>query len=126
MVTVGLRGIRCRGFHGVLPEEQLLGADYELDLSVGLADPPGSRDDRLEATVDYSHLHRMCVEEMQTPRKLLEVLAASIAGRIRRRYAGQLTHLDLRIEKLSPPLPGVVAASFVELSERWEAYSDRP
>jgi len=77
---IALRGLRVRGFHGVLPEErrdgQLFGIDVELDVDVSAA----ADADDLALTVDYGTLARQ-VERIVAgePVDLLETLAVRIA-----------------------------------------------
>lgn len=77
---IELRGLRVRGYHGVLPEErrdgQLFGIDVSMETDVSVA--AGSDD--LADTVDYSTVARQ-VEAIVagTPVDLLETLAVRIA-----------------------------------------------
>lgn len=77
---IALRGLRVRGFHGVLPQErrdgQLFGIDVVLDVDVSAA----ADADDLALTVDYGTLARQ-VERIVAgdPVDLLETLAVRIA-----------------------------------------------
>jgi dihydroneopterin aldolase len=78
--SIAIRGLRVRGFHGVLPEErrdgQLFGVDVVLDTDVRAA----ADSDDLAATVDYSVVARQ-VEAIVggDPVDLIETLAERIA-----------------------------------------------
>ena len=77
---IELRGLRVRGFHGVLPEErregQLFGIDVLLETDVTAA----AESDDLAETIDYSTVARQ-VEAIVggTPVDLIETLAVRIA-----------------------------------------------
>ena len=77
---IELRGLRVRGYHGVLPEErrdgQLFAVDVVLETDVSAA----ADTDDLAATVDYSVVARQ-VESIVagTPVDLIETLAVRIA-----------------------------------------------
>jgi 7,8-dihydroneopterin aldolase/epimerase/oxygenase len=77
---IELRGLRVRGFHGVLPEErrdgQLFGIDVVLESDVSAA----AETDDLALTVDYATVARQ-VERIVAgdPVDLLETLAVRIA-----------------------------------------------
>lgn len=77
---IALRGLRVRGYHGVLPEErrdgQLFGIDVVLDVDVSAA----ADADDLALTVDYATVARQ-VEHIVAgnPVDLLETLAVRIA-----------------------------------------------
>jgi dihydroneopterin aldolase len=76
-----LRGLRIRGYHGVLPAErrdgQLFAIDVVLDTDVSAA----ADADDLALTVDYATVARQ-VEQIVAgdPVDLIETLAARIAG----------------------------------------------
>jgi dihydroneopterin aldolase len=77
---IELRGLRVRGYHGVLPEErrdgQLFGVDVILDTDVRAA----ADADDLAATVDYATVARQ-VESIVAgaPVDLIETLAERLA-----------------------------------------------
>lgn len=77
---IALRGLRVRGYHGVLPEErrdgQLFGIDVVVDTDVSAA----AENDDLALTVDYGTLARQ-IEKIVAgdPVDLLETLAVRIA-----------------------------------------------
>ena len=77
---IELRGLRVRGYHGVLPEErrdgQLFGIDVVLETDVSTA----AASDDLADTVDYATVARQ-VEKIVggTPVDLIETLAVRLA-----------------------------------------------
>lgn len=77
---IELRGLRVRGYHGVLPEErrdgQLFGIDVVIDTDVS----PAAASDDLADTVDYSAVARQVESIVSgTPVDLIETLAVRIA-----------------------------------------------
>jgi len=77
---IALRGLRVRGYHGVLPEErrdgQLFGIDVVLETDVSAA----AADDDLAQTVDYSAVARQVAAIVGgEPVDLIETLAVRIA-----------------------------------------------
>jgi dihydroneopterin aldolase len=80
--TITLRGIRARGYHGVLDFEREQGQDFIVDviLNVDLSRP--GRTDELNSTIDYSQIAESVVTEIQgPPLNLIEALAQRIARR---------------------------------------------
>lgn len=80
--TITLRGIRARGYHGVLDFEREQGQDFIVDviLNVDLSRP--GRTDELNSTIDYSQIAEAVVTEIQgPPLNLIEGLAQRIARR---------------------------------------------
>ncbi|SVB31719.1 uncharacterized protein METZ01_LOCUS184573, partial [marine metagenome] len=67
-----LEGMRFYGFHGVNPEERVLGQEYLVDLAVEMELRTAGASDRLEDTVSYAHIYRAVLDVMEgEPRNLL-------------------------------------------------------
>ena len=78
-----LEGMQFYGYHGVNPEERVLGQRYVVDLTADLDLTPAGLSDRLEDTVSYSHIYRAVRAVMEgEPRNLLESAAQAIADRV--------------------------------------------
>ncbi len=78
---ISLRGLRVRGFHGVLPEERRDGQDFVVDVALHLdLSGAGERDD-LAQTVHYGELaERLAAVVAGDPVDLLETLATRLAA----------------------------------------------
>ena len=78
-----LEGMRFYGFHGVNPEERVLGQEYLVDVTVELDLRSAGGSDRLEDTISYARVYRAVREVMEgEPYNLLEAAAQSIADRV--------------------------------------------
>lgn len=51
--TLSVHGIEVYGYHGVAPEERVLGQVYRIDLDLEMALGPAGRSDRLTDTLSY-------------------------------------------------------------------------
>jgi dihydroneopterin aldolase len=111
--TVALRDVKCYAFHGYYPEEQFTGIYFMVDVSVTFL--PGDDSENLQHTVNYEVLNEIVLEEMKTPRKMLETVVKAILDRILENYSFLKT-AEVGIRKLNPPMPGQVGHSFVSLS----------
>jgi dihydroneopterin aldolase len=79
---IALRGLRARGFHGVLPEERALGQTFVVDVELGLDTAPAAADDDLTKTVHYGVVAEQVTAVVAgEPCALLETLAQRIADR---------------------------------------------
>lgn len=83
MDCIQLSGIRCYGYTGALPEEQVLGQWFEVELTLWLDLTTAGQSDRLSDTLDY----RTVIATVQTLVKtakftLLERLATAIADAV--------------------------------------------
>lgn len=77
---VTLRGLRQRGFHGVLPAERREGQDFVVDAVVETDTRPAAAADNLTLAVDYAALAaRLAAVVGGEPVDLIETLAARLA-----------------------------------------------
>lgn len=99
-----IRRLRLRGFHGVLPQERQVGADFYVTLTA-TADVSDEAllHDSLEGTVDYGRLAQVLKKEMQPPCQLLECAAMRMASAVLRDFP-RVSRLELLLEKENPPM----------------------
>jgi dihydroneopterin aldolase len=116
-----LEGMRFYGFHGVNPEERVLGQEYLVDLTVEMDLGRAGRSDRLEDTISYAHIYRAVKEVMEgEPRNLLEAAAQSIADRVLADFP--VDSVAVRVKKPHPPIRGsVIETATVEILRRRES-----
>ena len=100
---IHLRQLRFHAFHGVMPQEQLVGADFLLDLKVGYPLQRAMQSDEVGDTLNYAALYDLVAREMQQPSKLLEHVAGRIAEAISQAFP-KVTSIDLELTKLNPPM----------------------
>jgi len=78
---IDLRGLRVRGFHGVLPEERRDGQDFVVDVTLHLDLSGAGESDDLAQTVHYGELaERLAAVVAGDPVDLLETLASRLAA----------------------------------------------
>ena len=100
-----IEGMQFYGFHGVNPEERVLGQRYVVDLAVDLDLGEAGQTDRLEDTVSYSHIYRAVREVMEgEPRNLLESAAQAIADRVLEEFP--VDGITVTVKKPNPPVRG--------------------
>ena len=107
-----INDLRFYGFHGVLPEEAVLGQRFRLDITAELDLSEAGRTDDLTKTVHYGEIAELAVKIGNTQRfKLIEALAEAIATAIFDAYA-PIDRLTIRITKPEAPVQlatGVIA-----------------
>ena len=113
-----LEGMRFYGFHGVNPEERVLGQEYLVDLTVELDLGGAGRSDRLDDTISYTHIYRAVREVMEgEPRNLLEAAAQAIAERVLSDFP--VDSVIVRVKKPHPPIRGsIIEYATVEIFRR--------
>lgn len=98
-----LRNVRFHAFHGVLPQEGIVGNDYLVNLVLDYDFSSAMKTDNLEGTLNYAEVYQKVREEMVTPSKLLEHVAGRIAHRLFSDFP-EIQKLQLSITKVNPPM----------------------
>ena len=111
---IHLRQVRFHAFHGVMPQEQQVGADFLLDLRVGYPLQQAMQSDEVADTLNYAALYDIAAREMQQPSKLLEHVAGRIATAIGQTFP-QVTFIDLELIKQNPPMGADCEGASVEI-----------
>ena len=102
-----LQGMRFYGYHGVNPEEKVLGQTYLVDLEAELDLSRPGRTDNLEDTVSYTHIYRATKAVVEgESRNLLERLAQEIADRVLADFPVEA--VTVTVKKPNPPIKGSV------------------
>lgn len=100
-----LEGMQFYGYHGVNPEERVLGQRYVVDLTADLDLQRAGQSDRLEDTVSYSHIYRTVRMVMEgEPRNLLESAAQAIADSVLAEFPVEA--VSVTVKKPNPPVRG--------------------
>lgn len=114
--TVAIERMRVYAYHGVEPQERVVGNEFEVSLAVEVDATDAASGDDVGLTVSYADLAAIVSEEMAQPSQLLEHVAArirnAVCGRFQAVVAGRVT-----VAKLTPPMPADVASASVTL--RW-------
>ena len=114
---VFLRKARFRSFHGVIPQERRVGADFQVDLRVGYPLARAMESDEVDDTLNYAALYALVEQQMQQPSRLLEHVAGRIVKAIEKTFP-EVTSIDLELTKLNPPMGADCDGAGVEI--HWE------
>ena len=98
-----LRDVRFHAFHGVLPQEGIVGNDYLVNLVLDYDFSSAMKTDDLQGTLNYAEVYQKVREEMAVPSKLLEHVAGRIAHRLFSDFP-EIQKLQLSITKVNPPM----------------------
>lgn len=98
-----LRNVRFYAFHGVLPQEGIVGNDYLVNLVLDYDFSSAMKTDDLQGTLNYAEVYQKVREEMAVPSKLLEHVAGRIAHRLFSDFP-EIQKLQLSITKVNPPM----------------------
>ena len=116
MGQIYLENIRTYSHHGCMKEETIIGSEYRIDLWVDADLTIASSSDDLKDAPDYVVLHKIIVDEMKIPSRLLEHAAQRIINRIKSTFTG-LDLIRVRVSKINPPIGGDVQSVSLLLEE---------
>ncbi len=119
-LTVGyitLRNVRFHAFHGVLPQERGVGADFLLSLRVAYPIGRAIESDEVDDTLSYAALFDIAKREMAIPSQLLEHVAGRVVKAVAEAFPA-VTAIDLELLKQNPPMGADCDGAGVEM--HWE------
>lgn len=112
--SIRLDNLRFHAFHGVLPQERTVGADFTLSLHLDADVWDAVWTDELGSTISYAEVYDAVAEEMRIPSALLEHVAGRIIRRLFSTYP-TLQNLWLCLLKDNPPVGAECSGMGVEL-----------
>jgi dihydroneopterin aldolase len=80
-MTIHLNDVQFYGYHGLYKEEQKLGNNFIVNLSIDFF-PSVNKITAIEETIDYVSVYNIVKQRMQTPTPLLETIVGDIADAI--------------------------------------------
>ena len=103
---VRLRNAVFYGHHGVHDEEHRMGGRYEVDVTMELRSDRATRNDDIQATVDYELVHKLVQRIVTSERfNLMERLAGRIAEDVIA-IGGNVSNVKVTVRKPNPPIGG--------------------
>jgi dihydroneopterin aldolase len=100
---VNLRGLRYFARHGVMEQEQQVGAYFTVDLRLELDFGQAAVSDDLGGTVNYAEVHEVVKAEMEHPSQVLENVAYRIARNLLLSFP-QVDNVWVAVSKENPPM----------------------
>ena len=117
MVKIKIKNFRCYAFHGCLKEEEIIGSDYLVNMSVVSDTNHGSQNDSLKDTVNYVRMAKIIRQEMSIRSKLLETVAKRILEKVFKEF-DLVKKVTVSVSKVSPPIDADVKKVTVKLSQK--------
>ena len=111
-----LENLKIYAFHGVLPEEKIIGTYYILNVEIHTNLWKASETDDLQDTINYAEINDIIHEEMKIPSKLLEHVAGRIINKISEKFP-QIEFIKVKITKTNPPMKGEMDGVSVEMQK---------
>lgn len=98
-----LKGLKFYAFHGVNPQETIVGAHFYIDLNLKTDFSQAALTDELKGTISYADVYEAIKEEMKTSSKLLENVCQRIACRLFADFPA-IEAIDIELNKENPPM----------------------
>ena len=114
---ITLQNVHLYAYHGVMQQEQEVGAWYTVDAELTVADHSCTVTDDIAGTVSYADVYDIVVKEMAQPSKLLENVAHRIMERIFASF-GSVTDVVISVTKDTPPMGGDRLSASVRLKAK--------
>lgn len=112
--AIHLRGLEFYAYHGVLPEEQVLGQRFLIDMDIFSDLRQAGYSDQVGDTIHYGEVYQVikaCVTEDR--HQLLEHLAEEIAQRVLEQFS--CASIRVEVHKPQAPIPGIFRDVSVEI-----------
>ena len=114
-----LENIKIYAFHGVLPEEKILGTYYILSLEIKANLLKAAETDCLEDTINYAEINKIIHEEMKISSELLEHVAGRILEKIKEKFS-EISSIKIKITKTKPPMQGEMVGVSIVLKKNFK------
>lgn len=109
-----LKDIRCYAYHGVAPQENLIGNEYVIHLKLKVDISQAAETDEVTDTVNYAEVHEVVKTEMSIPSKLLEHVCNRIIRELFTRFPS-IEEVQISLSKRNPPMGADIDSAGIEL-----------
>lgn len=110
-----LKDLGFFGYHGVMPEEAVLGQRFFIDLTCGVDLGQAGRSDELEHSISYADMYDVAKAAFEERRfKLIEAVGQHIVDRLFEAFPA-IRWIQVRVKKPSAPIAMVAGEAAIEL-----------
>ena len=110
---LNLENLRFYAYHGVMPQEQVVGNEYIVNLRMKVDVSKAMASDEVADTVNYAEVFEAIKKEMEIPSKLIEHVAGRITKRLFKEFP-TIEEITLKLSKHNPPMGADVDAAAIE------------
>lgn len=116
--TIELNSMCFFAFHGVNPQEKLVGNHFIVDLTLIAPLEKAVASDDLSDTINYADVYATVNKEMAISSSLLEHVAGRILKALKSTFP-EVTAAKVKITKLNPPLAGELKSASFTIEENF-------
>ncbi len=103
------------GYHGVMPEEAVLGQRFFVDLVCGADLTEAGRSDELEHSISYAEIYEVAKAAFEERRfKLIEAVGQRLVDRLFDAFPA-IRWIEVRVKKPSAPIAVVAGEAAIQL-----------
>lgn len=111
-----LENLKIYAFHGVLPEEKIIGTTFILNVEIHADLWKATETDDLQDTINYATINDILHAEMAIPSQLLEHVIGRIFKKLQVSFP-QITFIKIKLTKNNPPMRGEMDGVSVEMAK---------
>lgn len=109
-----LENVSFYAYHGVMPQETLVGNEFIISLRLKVDFGQAAETDEVTDTVSYADVYEVLKKEMATPSKLLEHVCRRIVQRLFNDF-NDIEEISIRLAKRNPPMGADIDSAGVEM-----------
>ncbi len=109
-----LKDIRFFAYHGVAPQETMIGNEFRVSLRLKVDLAHAAETDEVADTVSYADVYEAMKAEMEIPSKLLEHVCGRIVKRLFREFP-TIEEVEIKLSKRNPPMSADIDCAGVEM-----------
>jgi len=111
-----LEDLKIYAYHGVLPEEALIGNHYIINAELHADLEKASQTDDLTDTINYAEVSEIIHQEMAIRSELLEHVIGRMINTIENQFP-QISFIKIKLTKTVPPMPGEMKGVSLEFEK---------
>ncbi len=119
MSKIYIEDVKIYAYHGVLPEENIIGTYYILNVEIHTDLWKAAESDDLNDTISYADVNEIIHAEMKIKSKLLEHVAGRIIAKTHDKFP-EISYIRLKITKTAPPMKGEMKGASIELEKSFK------
>jgi 7,8-dihydroneopterin aldolase/epimerase/oxygenase len=112
--TLELENMRFYAFHGVMPNEQLVGGEYSVSFKIMYDFDKAQESDDMNDAIDYGNIYEIVRKELMQPSKLIERVARRVQDAVLSAYP-QIEKMETKVSKHRPPIEGILDCASIIL-----------
>lgn len=113
--VIELNNMRFFAYHGVLPQETVVGNQFEVSMRIEADLSAACRSDDVRQTLNYAQIYDVVKAEMGIPSNLIENAAFRILQRVKEVFP-EIATAEVRLRKMNPPVAGDMESAEIVLS----------